>query len=95
MARKFFRTVIKVTVLSEGVPTATGLDLGAISYAITDGDCSGDIEQVEVVELTPKEAAEALIAQHSDPSFFGLDDDGNSEEEEDAGDEDPENATGK
>jgi hypothetical protein len=75
--KKFYRTEFKLVVLSEEKP-ANDMSLRQIAHEITDGDCSGDLEEVEVRELTPKEAADALIEQGSDPDFFGLDEDGNA-----------------
>jgi hypothetical protein len=38
----FYRTVLKVEVLSEE-PLDNVDDLSAVAYAITDGDCSGSV----------------------------------------------------
>jgi hypothetical protein len=72
---KYYKTTIKIEVLSEDKPV-DDLDLYSIEYAITEGDCSGDIEFTEVKELTPKECAEELEKQGSDSSFFMLTRDG-------------------
>ncbi len=48
---------------------------------ITEGDCSGDWKVTKVKELNGKQAAKALIEQGSEPSFFGLTDDGEDEQE--------------
>lgn len=69
--RKFYKTEFIVTVLSEG-PLPDGMGLGEVAYAITDGDCSGAIEQGESKALSPLIAAKGLAIQGSDPSFFGL-----------------------
>jgi len=74
--RKFFKTIIQVEVLSEDEPYKFNY-LNELYYDITDGHCSGDIEVISQEQLTPEEAAKALIAQRSDPDFFGLDKDGN------------------
>ena len=73
---KFFKTVITVTVLSEDKP-AQSVNLTRIAHEILEGEWSGYTENDGGTELTAKEAAEALIAQGSDPEFFRLDDDGN------------------
>ena len=73
--KKFFKTTITIEILSEKKYNST--DLSKIAYDITDGDCSGKVEVSSYQELTPQEAAKALLAQGSDPEFFGLDDDGN------------------
>jgi hypothetical protein len=43
---------------------------------ITDGECSGDVGVLPETVLDGKDAADALIAQGSDPNFFRLTDDG-------------------
>jgi len=43
---------------------------------ITEGDCSGKLTTVLQEELNGKQAAEALLNQASDPSFFNLTEDG-------------------
>lgn len=80
MDRTFWRTVLKVEVLSEDKPL-TDASLAEIEYAITDGDCSGVVRVESVKELSPKQAAKALVAQGSDPEFFLLDEEGNEIEE--------------
>ncbi len=74
--RKFYKTVITVTVLSEDEPVSTDCELGTIVYQITDGNWSGEVENDGGTELTPAQAAQELIAQGSDPSFFKLDENG-------------------
>jgi len=69
-AKQFYRTVLQVEVLSEDPFDIT--DLGAVNYAITDGDCSGQVEIVESETVTPNRMAELLTAQGSDPGFFGI-----------------------
>jgi len=77
--RKFYKTVITVTVLSEDNPV-TETNLSRIHDQITDGDWSGEVDADGGTELTAKEAAQALLAQGSDPSFFQLSDDGQESE---------------
>lgn len=71
MSKKYFRTTFQIEVLSEK-PGARGEDLEAIAYAITEGDCSGVVEQLTSEELSPSEMRNALKKQGSDPSFFDL-----------------------
>lgn len=73
--RTFFRTVLKVEILSEE-PFSAG-DLSDVAYAITEGGCSGMWETtVDNQHIDGKEAAALLVAQASDPSFFNLNEDG-------------------
>lgn len=68
--RKFYKTVFKVTVLSEeplGNP-----DLEQIKYMITEGDCSGVVVASEALELDGKQAVRALYDIGSEPGFFRL-----------------------
>ena len=71
---KFYRTVVTVEILSDepiGSPS-----LQEIDHQIMEGDWSGQYHVDSVTVLSPKEMAEALIEQGSDPEFFGLNDDG-------------------
>lgn len=86
--RKFYKTIINVTVLSEEPIEASsvggvggGCALSEIAYNITEGDMSGVLEIGETTTLNGKEAADALIEQSSDPEFFQLDANGNDLEE--------------
>jgi hypothetical protein len=73
--RKYFRTIVQVEVLSQDGPWdgPETHELGALNYAITEGDCSGAVTVISTEELSGPEAARALMAQGSDPEFFGLD----------------------
>lgn len=75
MSKKFYKSTITVTILSEE-PIPNDYSLANIAYSFTDGDNSGEWELTKVQELTGKQAAKALVAQGSDPGFFGLNDDG-------------------
>jgi hypothetical protein len=68
--RRFHRTVVQVEVLSEAPLGAVELD--TLHHMITEGDCSGHVKIVLEEELDGKQAAEALLNQASDPSFFRL-----------------------
>lgn len=83
MSRKFFKTTIVVTVLSEDEPVSADMPLEGIGYEIVHGDWSGEYDVTEIVELSGKEAADALAAQGSDPSFFRLNEDGSSHDTDD------------
>ncbi len=72
--RKFYRTVVQTEVLSESPIGEIGLD--TLHYMITEGDCSGHVKTVLQEELDGKQAAEALLNQASDPSFFSLTENG-------------------
>jgi hypothetical protein len=82
--KKYWRTVVKVTVLSEHQPVGDA-DLETIAREIVTGDWSGETKVLEQIEITADEMAKELIAQGSDPGFFGLEDNGidGDEEEED------------
>lgn len=85
MKRTFYRTVIEVTVLSEYEPAENYGSVTMLGNAIEQGDWSGESRIARVNRLTPQETAQALIAQGSDPEFFGLTEDGEdlyAEEEE-------------
>ena len=72
--RKFYKTTIKVVVLSEEPYQYE--NLVQVHNDITDGDCSGKHEITKAEELTAKQAAKALKAQGSDPEFFQITDEG-------------------
>jgi len=77
--RKFYKTVIKIEVLSEE-PIPAGMEYENVIHECKEGDWSmrplGEKETV----LDGKQAARALLNQGSDPSFFGLTEDGNDNE---------------
>ena len=85
--RKFFKTVFKVTVLSEDEPSGH-ISLEALAQEIQDGDWSGETEMLTPKKLNGRQAARVLQAQGSDPEFFQIDEKGNDldaeEEWEDA-----------
>ena len=68
--RKFCKTTLRVDVLSEE-PFAWD-DLSGVAYAITDGACSGMVEETGRKMLNGKQAAKELIKQGSAPEFFRL-----------------------
>lgn len=73
-SRKFYRTKISVEILSED-PVSFD-NLAAVHQSITDGDCSGVWDVINVDELDGKQAASALSAQGSDPTFFRINEKG-------------------
>lgn len=79
--KKIYKNVFQIVVLSEDAPVSN-CDLGVINFDITEGDCSGEVKHLSSELLTPKEAADALLDQGSDPSFFGLTPDGKDMNEE-------------
>jgi hypothetical protein len=92
--RKFFKTVITVTVLTEDGPVSEETPLDVVAQQIVNGDWSGTVEHDGGTELTPALAAAALIDQGSDPEFFNLEVVGNDlddlEEDEDDDEDDDE-----
>jgi hypothetical protein len=75
----YYRQVFEIEVLSDDEPIDG--DLENIRYQITDGHCSGVIHETICETVTPERMAKLLIAQGSDPEFFGLNE--NGEEVED------------
>lgn len=74
--KKYYRTIIKLEVLSEDPYEFQ--DIESTAFDITQGECSGEVSlPVISQELSGKKMAKALQAQGSDPEFFGLDADGN------------------
>jgi hypothetical protein len=70
--RKFYRTVVTVEILSEE-PFDGSQDLEFIGHEITEGDCSGkQTVTVDNDEVDGPTAAALLVAQGSDPEFFGF-----------------------
>lgn len=74
--RKFYKTVVTVTVLSEE-PLCRGTDLKDIAHQIIEGDWSGEVDVGNSKEVTASEVAKLLEEQGSDPGFFRLDSEGN------------------
>jgi hypothetical protein len=52
-------------------------DLQTLDHDITDGECSGKIDVSDSVEIKGKEALELIMAQGTDPEFFGMNRHGN------------------
>lgn len=75
--RKFYKTVIKIEVLSEDPYEYT--DLENLSYDINEGDCSGKVTIESSQELSKEQTKEELVKQGSDPNFL-LNEDEDSDE---------------
>ena len=78
--RKFFKTVVRVTVLNEDVPIEFDA-LTELEHAIDSGDEVVQIAVLKQVQLTPRAAARALSRYGSEPEFFQLN--GNGEDVDD------------
>jgi hypothetical protein len=76
--RKFYRTIIKVEVLSE-TPYEYD-DLDDVCYDIMDGDCSGMVTLESSEEVDGPTMAKLLKKQFTEPEFFNLDENGNDTE---------------
>lgn len=79
--RKFYQTTFKVVVLSED-NDAADLGLSELAYECFDGEMVGSLSVSSVKTLDGKQAARALLAAHSEPGFFRLNDAGEDDEEE-------------
>lgn len=77
--RKFYKTEIKFTVLSEE-PIPDGMELASIANECINGDWSMGNASHKETEINGKQAARALINQGSDPGFFRLTDNGEDSE---------------
>ena len=64
----FKKTVIKVEVISDG--DWKWDNLSDVAHAISNGGCSGSVEEDHVEFLSEEDTARALIKQGSDPSFL-------------------------
>jgi hypothetical protein len=74
--RNFYRTVIHVEVLSEEPYVFDG-NLVDVANDISSGDCSGVARTIQEEKCNGARIAQLLIAQGSDPEFFGVDENGN------------------
>jgi hypothetical protein len=81
--RKFYRTTLKLTVLTEDEPLSGSVgisDLGRLGELLDDGPAVGVLNVKNTEQLTGKQMATALTEAGSEPGFFQLDDDGNKED---------------
>lgn len=78
--RKFYRSVIKIEILSEEPYSST--DLEKIQYDITDGHQSGLVSlEIDSEEMDGKTCAIKLQEQGTDTEFFCLDEHGQDTED--------------
>ena len=73
--RKFYKMILKVTVLSENAFTGHE-NLKDLAEGITDGNDVGTYEAVENKEIDADQAVKELQAVGSEPGFFMLTSDG-------------------
>ena len=71
-----YRTVYEVEVFSEGPFEVNGhgdsdpFDLEAISYAITDGECIGNVTRKDSAVVPPSKVRDELLRIGNDGGFF-------------------------
>ena len=70
MKRKFFKTVIRMTILSEDAPVFGSL--AEIERAVDDGDLVGQVSVLKQIQISPRATARALSRYGSEPGFFQL-----------------------
>lgn len=80
--RKFHKTVITLEVLSED-PIPTWMEVENVLNECAEGGFVLANVGTKSEELNGKQAADALYDAGSQPEFFRLDDEGNSEDDED------------
>jgi hypothetical protein len=71
--RKFWKTVITVTVLSETYPLNEHWELENIAREINSGDLCGEVGVRSQKRLNRKQVVKELIDMNSEPAFFDLD----------------------
>lgn len=69
--RKFYKTTITLTILSEDRPV-DNLSMEGIGYAVTDGDCVLHTRTDGYVEVPAAEMARLLDEAGSEPDYFML-----------------------
>jgi hypothetical protein len=72
--RKFYKTEIKVIVLSEDPYNYESLS--QVAFDIEEGECSGQVKVEKQSKLSGELMAQALQEQGSDPQFFQLTEEG-------------------
>lgn len=75
--RKFYSTTFTHVVLSEFPLVVANPSLAELAEACDAGPCVLKSSYATMTSLTPKKAADALIAAGSEPGFFMLDEEGN------------------
>lgn len=73
--RKFYKMIVKVTILSE-TPFTGHENLKDLAEGMTDGNDVGTYEAIENKELNAAQAVEELQAVGSESGFFSLTKDG-------------------
>lgn len=73
-ARRFYRTVFEVEVLSE--EPLGDMDVESVAYAVTHGGCSGLLTRTVTEVVDGPRMAELLADHGSDPALFNLTDSG-------------------
>lgn len=73
---QFYKTVFRVTLLSQSPVSEPNLH--ELIQDIAGEECSADVAVLEQRTIAPEECARLALRQGSDPSLFGLDDDGNA-----------------
>lgn len=74
--RTFYKTTIKLVILSEDAPPEWE-SLSDLASLMEEGPCSGDLDVLSQRPITGRQAARELRKQRSEPEFFMLDDNGN------------------
>ena len=69
--RKFYKTVFTATVLSEE-PIPDDIELSDALAEAVDGSYSAKVDRGEAQEMDAAAVSKELLAQDSDPSFFGI-----------------------
>lgn len=69
--RRFYKREYVIVLLSEE-PIPECLELETIHYLMTEGHCSGIINDLGETKISGKRMASLLIQQGSDPEFFSL-----------------------
>jgi hypothetical protein len=68
-----YKTTFTVTVFSQDTPAVDLESLSAIEYAITEGDCIGDLAVASVEEVPEDTLRDELVAIGNDGTFFDND----------------------
>jgi hypothetical protein len=68
--RQFFKTVFKVTVLTEDAPLADNVDISDVIEEMTYGHALGDVERLSAKKVSPKHIVQECIKVGNDGGFF-------------------------
>ena len=72
----FYKTLVTITVLSEG--PFDQMELAGVAYAIDEGDCVGKVDFAASERVDGRTMAGLLSELDSEPGFFQLDENGNA-----------------